>query len=131
MVRCQNRPQRRLRRLRRCGEQPLEPVVRMELALIGEVAANVPTFPPSAGRNREERVRVSRGVAGASTNLYAVDHDRTVLHLGVGTDAVHRTTRSPAHSAIREVETLTTPKFLHRHSRLRIELLDTRGSEVR
>ena len=101
----------------------LEPVVRVKLALIGEVAADVPTFPPSAGRNREERVRVSRGVAGASTNLYAVDHDRTVLHLGVGADAVHRTTRSPANSAIREVEALTTPKFLHRNLQWREQWL--------
>ena len=117
--------------LRRCGEQLLVLVVRMELALTCEVATNVPPFPPSAGRNREERVRVSRGVACAPTNLDTVDHDRTVLYLGVGADAVHRATRSPANGSVGEVEALTTPKFLHRHSRLRIEPLDTRGSEVR
>ena len=99
--------------LRRCGEQLLVPVVRMELTLTCEVAADVPTFPPSAGRNREERVCVPSRVAGAPTDLYTVDHDRAVLHLGVGADAVHRATRSPANGPVGKVETLTTPKFLH------------------
>ena len=102
--------------LRRCGEHLLIPVVRVKLTLTCEVAANVLPFPPSASWDREERVSVPRRVASAPTNLYTVDHDRAVLHLGVRTEAVHRTTRSPATRTVGEVKRFAGDEFLKTHN---------------
>lgn len=88
------------------------------ILVVHEEAAHVLPFPPGAGRNTPVGVGVPGSVTGASTDLYAVYDDRTVLHLGVRPEAVHRAARSPADRTVYEIERLTSDEFLHWHFRL-------------